>query len=215
QKKKRKPEGCSVSPQVAGVAAVPVTLSLMSGTVFAAAEDKPNVTLNTNELSLYTTPQQKFRYVEPDIGHLEPGVTTLRKLAEPYVTWCQNISFSLVPELFSVLSETFTFLQNPPAEFYPLVAVIGFPGIIGLFLARGSRVKKLIYPTGLMAAGYSMYYPQVAASITKVSERVNISYVVCFYLYLHVWEKMNIVPFFNSATTPVEGKVSSSCQVQN
>lgn len=119
---------CSVSPQVAGVAAVPVTLSLMSGTVFAAAEDKPNVTLNTNEvlhcaqnhtfwslsayflseasqhwdevtdpckmlfvtaLSLYTTPQQKFSYVEPDIGHLEPGVTTLRKLAEPYVTWCQ------------------------------------------------------------------------------------------------------------------------------
>ncbi|XP_070990233.1 MICOS complex subunit MIC26-like isoform X2 [Oncorhynchus clarkii lewisi] len=76
--------------KVAWVAAVPVTLSLMSGTVFAAAEDKPNVTLiNTNELSLYTTPQQKFRYVEPDIGHLEPGVTTLRKLAEPYVTWCQ------------------------------------------------------------------------------------------------------------------------------
>ncbi|XP_031665269.1 MICOS complex subunit MIC26-like [Oncorhynchus kisutch] len=75
--------------KVAGVAAVPVTLSLMSGTVFAAAEDKPNVTLNTNELSLYTTPQQKFRYLEPDIGHLEPGVTTLRKLAEPYVTWCQ------------------------------------------------------------------------------------------------------------------------------
>ncbi|KAM9439006.1 LOW QUALITY PROTEIN: MICOS complex subunit MIC26-like [Salvelinus alpinus] len=68
--------------KVAGVAAVPVTLSLMSGTVFAAAEDKPNVTLNTNELSLYTTPQQKFRNVEP-------GVTTLRKLAEPYVTWCQ------------------------------------------------------------------------------------------------------------------------------
>lgn len=50
---------CSVSPQVAGVAAVPVTLSLMSGTVFAAAEDKPNVTLNTNEV-LHCTHNHTF-----------------------------------------------------------------------------------------------------------------------------------------------------------
>ncbi|XP_042167253.1 MICOS complex subunit MIC26-like [Oncorhynchus tshawytscha] len=85
--------------KVAGVAAVPVTLSLMSGTVFAATEDKPNVTSNTNELSLYTTPQQKFHYVEPDIGHLEPGVTTLRKLAEPYVTWCQQTSHLTVEKV--------------------------------------------------------------------------------------------------------------------
>uniref|UniRef100_A0A674EHL7 MICOS complex subunit n=1 Tax=Salmo trutta TaxID=8032 RepID=A0A674EHL7_SALTR len=186
--------------KVAGVAAVPVTLSLMSGTVFAAAEDKPNVTLNTNELSLYTTPQQKFRYVEPDIGHLEPGVTTLRKLAEPYVTWLKYW-------VTVIISFTFTFLQNPPAEFYPLVAVIGFPGIIGLFLARGSRVKKLIYPTGLMAAGYSMYYPQVAASITKNTGDSLYDFALQGYV--------NVEKVFNSATTPVEGKVSSSCQVQN
>uniref|UniRef100_A0A8C8IXS7 MICOS complex subunit n=1 Tax=Oncorhynchus tshawytscha TaxID=74940 RepID=A0A8C8IXS7_ONCTS len=88
---------------VAGVAAVPVTLSLMSGTVFAATEDKPNVTSNTNELSLYTTPQQKFHYVEPDIGHLEPGVTTLRKLAEPYVTWCQGAIVKVKPKVESAI----------------------------------------------------------------------------------------------------------------
>uniref|UniRef100_A0A674EHZ7 MICOS complex subunit n=1 Tax=Salmo trutta TaxID=8032 RepID=A0A674EHZ7_SALTR len=182
--------------------AVPVTLSLMSGTVFAAAEDK--------QLSLYTTPQQKFRYVEPDIGHLEPGVTTLRKLAEPYVTWCQGVIVKVKPKVESAIqlgSETFTFLQNPPAEFYPLVAVIGFPGIIGLFLARGSRVKKLIYPTGLMAAGYSMYYPQVAASITKNTGDSLYDFALQGYV--------NVEKVFNSATTPVEGKVSSSCQVQN
>uniref|UniRef100_A0A4W5P425 MICOS complex subunit n=1 Tax=Hucho hucho TaxID=62062 RepID=A0A4W5P425_9TELE len=198
--------------KVAGVAAVPGTLSLMSGTVFAAAEDKPNVTLNTNELSLYTTPQQKFRYVEPDRGHMEPGVTTLRKLAEPYVTWCQQTSHSAVekvqgafgkvkPKVESAIqlgSETFTFLQNPPAEFYPRIAVIGFSGIIGLFLARGSRVKKLIYPTGLMAAGYSMYYPQAAASISKNTG--DSLYDIALQGYVNV-EKV-----FKSATTPVEGK---------
>uniref|UniRef100_A0A8C7V837 MICOS complex subunit n=1 Tax=Oncorhynchus mykiss TaxID=8022 RepID=A0A8C7V837_ONCMY len=170
---------------------------MMSGTVFAAAEDKPNVTLNTNEvlhsLSLYTTPQQKFSYVEPDIGHLEPGVTTLRKLAEPYVTWLSywvTVIISFVRN--SLLSE------NKDRRFImsditlDWVAVIGFAGIIGLFLARGSRVKKLIYPTGLMA----------------VSEQHSL-YDFALQGYA------NIETFFKSATTPVEGKVSSSCQVQN
>ncbi|XP_041707254.1 MICOS complex subunit MIC26 isoform X1 [Coregonus clupeaformis] len=198
--------------KVAGVAAVPGTLSLMSGTVFAATEDKPNVTLNTDELSLYTTPQQKFRYVEPDIGHLEQGVTTLRKLAEPYVTWCQQTSHSAVekvqgaigkvkPKVESAIqlgSETFTFLQNPPAEFYPRLAVIGFSGIIGLFLARGSRVKKLVYPTGLMAAGYSMYYPQAAASIAKNTGDSLYDFALQGYV--------NVENVFKSATTTVEGK---------
>ncbi|XP_038861787.1 MICOS complex subunit MIC26-like isoform X2 [Salvelinus namaycush] len=156
--------------KVAGVAAVPGTLCLLSGTVFAATKDNPNVTLNTDELSLYTIPQQKFRYVEPEIGHLEQGVTTLRKLAEPYTTWCQGAVGKVMPKVESAIqlgNETFTFLQNPPAEFYPRAGVIGFAGILGLFLARGSRVKKLIYPTGLMAVGYTMYYPQQAASIAK------------------------------------------------
>ncbi|XP_014051611.1 apolipoprotein O, a isoform X1 [Salmo salar] len=156
--------------KVACVAAVPGTLYLISGTVFAATKDNPNVTLNTDELSLYTIPQQKFRYVEPEIGHLEQGVTTLRKLAEPYTTWCQGAIGKVMPKVESAIqlgNETFTFLQNPPAEFYPRAGVIGFAGILGLFLARGSRVKKLIYPTGLMAVGYTMYYPQRAASIAK------------------------------------------------
>ncbi|XP_029557232.1 apolipoprotein O, a isoform X2 [Salmo trutta] len=156
--------------KVACVAAVPGTLYLISGTVFAATKDNPNVTLNTDELSLYTIPQQKFRYVEPEIGHLEQGVTTLRKLAEPYTTWCQGAIGKVMPKVESAIqlgNETFTFLQNPPAEFYPRAGVIGFAGILGLFLARGSRVKKLIYPAGLMAVGYTMYYPQRAASIAK------------------------------------------------
>jgi len=34
-------------------------------------------------------------------------------------------------------SEGGEFLQNPPAGFYPRLGVIGFAGILGLFLARG------------------------------------------------------------------------------
>ncbi|KAL0993997.1 hypothetical protein UPYG_G00116550 [Umbra pygmaea] len=167
--------------QVVWVAALPGAIGLMSGTVYAATDDKPNDTINTDELSLYTVPQSNFRYVEPEIGHMEKSVTNLRKLVEPYTTWCQQTRLSAVekvqgafgkvkPKFDSVLqlgNETFTFLQSPPAEFYPRAGVIGFAGVLGLFFARGSRVKKLIYPTGLMAVSYSMYYPQQAASFAK------------------------------------------------
>lgn len=39
--------------------------------------------------------------------------------------------------LSDFFSEGYEFLQNPPAGFYPRLGVIGFAGIIGLFLARG------------------------------------------------------------------------------
>ncbi|NXE92137.1 MIC26 protein, partial [Menura novaehollandiae] len=66
-------------------------------------------------------------------------------------------------------SEGYEFLQKPPAGFYPRLGVIGFAGIIGLFLARGSKIKKLLYPAALMGIGTSMYYPQQAVAIGKVA----------------------------------------------
>ncbi|XP_010898162.1 apolipoprotein O, a isoform X2 [Esox lucius] len=187
--------------KVVGVVAVPGALGLMSGAVFAAAEDKPNDTVNTDELSLYTVPQSKFRYVEPEIGHLEQGVTNLRKLAEPYTSWCQGAIGKVLPKVESVSqlgNETFTFLKNPPAEFYPRAGVIGFAGILGLFFARGSRVKKLFYPTGLMAIGYSMYYPQQAAAIAKNTGESLYDFALQGYV--------NTEKVFKSATTPAQRK---------
>lgn len=149
---------------------MPGALSLMSITVFAAAEDKPNTTLNRDELSLYTAPQQKFRYVEHEAGRLEQGVTTLRKMVEPFSAWCQGACGKVKQKFQRVIqigNESYTHLKNPPADFYPRAGVIGFAGIVGLFFARGSRIKKLIYPAGLMTVGASLYYPEQAAAITK------------------------------------------------
>lgn len=67
------------------------------------------------------------------------------------------------------MSEGYEFLQKPPAGFYPRLGVISFAGIIGLFLARGSKIKKLVYPAALMVMGTSMYYPQQAVAIAKVA----------------------------------------------
>ncbi|KAJ8266969.1 hypothetical protein GJAV_G00136740 [Gymnothorax javanicus] len=169
--------------KVVGLVAAPGALTLMTRTVFAASEEKHDTTLRTDELSLYTTPQQKFRYVEPEAGQLEQSVSLLRKAAEPYTTWCEQTGLDVAKKYQGVYREIkpkvessmqfgkgfYGYLKDPPPGLYPRVGVIGFAGILGLFLARGSRIKKLVYPTGLMALAASMYYPQQAASVAKVT----------------------------------------------
>ncbi|NWS38418.1 MIC26 protein, partial [Probosciger aterrimus] len=129
-------------------------------------------------LSLYSSPACETKYVENPQTQLEEGVSHLRHVMEPYTAWCQIqlkwcskiiLPFSFGPLLSDFFSEGYEFLQNPPAGFYPRLGVIGFAGIIGLFLARGSKIKKLVYPAGLMGIGTSMYYPQQAVAIAKVA----------------------------------------------
>ncbi|NWS67502.1 MIC26 protein, partial [Crotophaga sulcirostris] len=121
-------------------------------------------------LSLYSSPARETKYVENPQTQLEEGVSRLRHVMEPYTAWCQVQWFCVTSALCSdFFSEAFEFLQNPPAGFYPRLGVIGFAGIVGLFLARGSKIKKLVYPVGLMGIGASMYYPQQTVSIAKVA----------------------------------------------
>ncbi|NXV46527.1 MIC26 protein, partial [Uria aalge] len=119
-------------------------------------------------LSLYSSPTRETKYVEDPQTQLEEGVSRLRHVMEPYTAWCQVQWFYITSGSGSVLRGC-EFLQNPPAGFYPRLGVIGFAGIVGLFLARGSKIKKLVYPAGLMGIGASMYYPQQAVAIAKVA----------------------------------------------
>ncbi|NXA81112.1 MIC26 protein, partial [Thryothorus ludovicianus] len=126
-------------------------------------------------LSLYSSPARETKYVENPKTDLEEGVSRLRHVMEPYSAWCQlgltgsskvKVGSSLCSGFFS---EGYEFLQKPPAGFYPRLGVISFAGIIGLFLARGSKIKKLVYPAALMGIGTAMYYPQQAVAIAKVA----------------------------------------------
>uniref|UniRef100_A0A9J7Z7F5 MICOS complex subunit n=1 Tax=Cyprinus carpio carpio TaxID=630221 RepID=A0A9J7Z7F5_CYPCA len=146
----------------------------VGGVVLAASasadEDKPRTALSVDELSLYTPPPQKIQRVQPERGQVEESVAALRKLAEPYTTWCQGVYGTVKPKVDSTVQfgqNSYVYLKNPPPEFYPRAGVIGLAGILGLFLGRGSRLKKVIYPTGLMAVAASMYYPQEVLTVAK------------------------------------------------
>uniref|UniRef100_A0A3Q3LH26 MICOS complex subunit n=1 Tax=Mastacembelus armatus TaxID=205130 RepID=A0A3Q3LH26_9TELE len=154
---------------------MPGTFSLLPTTVSAAAGDgekEADAPLNRDELSLYTAPQQKFRYVEPEAGRMEQSVATLRKLVEPYTGWCRGSYDKVKPKVQSVVqcgNDAYSYLKKPPKDFYPRAGIIGFTGILGLFLARGSKIKKLVYPAALMTVSASLYYPEQAAAIAKTT----------------------------------------------
>nr|QCP69323.1 apolipoprotein O [Lateolabrax maculatus] len=154
--------------------AMPGAGSLLPTAVLAAAGDGEKEAaagpLHRDELSLYTAPQQTSRYVDPEAGQLEQSVATLRKSVEPYTGWCQDAYDKIKPRVQSAARfgvDTYVYLKDPPKDFYPRAGVIGFTGVLGLFLARGSRIKKLIYPTGLVAVSASLYYPEQAAAIAR------------------------------------------------
>ncbi|XP_038573309.1 apolipoprotein O, a [Micropterus salmoides] len=151
---------------------MPGALSLLQTTVFAAGDGEKEAAapFHRDELSLYTVPQQESRYVEPEAGQLEQSVATVRKLAEPYTDWCRDTYDKVKPKVQSVVrfgNDTYAYLKNPPKDFYPRAGIIGFTGVLGLFLARGSRIKRLIYPAGLVTVSASLYYPEQAVTVAK------------------------------------------------
>ncbi|XP_072296708.1 MICOS complex subunit MIC26-like [Eucyclogobius newberryi] len=135
-------------------------------------ETEPVSPLHRDELSLYTAPEPNGHFIQPEPGQIEEAVATVRRWVEPSVSWCRGTFGQIKPRVQRGLragKEAYAFLSDPPKDFYPKAGVVGFTGILGLFLARGSRVKRLAYPAALMTVSASMYYPERAAHIAKTT----------------------------------------------
>lgn len=137
----------------------------------AAGGGERGAPLTPDQLSLYAAPaQQEPRHVEPEAGPLEDSVAALRRSVEPYTERCRVTWRKVEPGVRDVCrfgNEAYAYLKDPPRELYPRAGIIGFTGLLGLLLARGSRMKKLVYPASLMALSASLYYPDKAATLAK------------------------------------------------
>ncbi|XP_069602215.1 MICOS complex subunit MIC27 isoform X1 [Ranitomeya imitator] len=156
------------------VAAIPVGLVVSSYGLYAVSDrEAKGDRLNPHQLSVYAIPPQESRFIEASPGRVQCVVSALRKTVWPAVTWTQNACTSVrngVEETIQFGKDSFVYLKNPPPEFLPRVGIISVSGLAGLVLARrGSRLKKLVYPTGLAALGASVCYPAHAVIFAKVT----------------------------------------------
>ena len=104
---------------------------------------------------------------------LEENISQLRHHCEPYTSFCQEIYSHTKPKVDHFVQwgvDNYNYLQNAPPGFFPRLGVIGFAGFVGLLFARGSKIKKLVYPPFFMRLGASVYYPQQAITIAQVSQ---------------------------------------------
>ncbi|XP_054829015.1 MICOS complex subunit MIC26 isoform X3 [Eublepharis macularius] len=129
--------------KVMQLVAAPASLSFLAVRVYAAASEnetsKKNL-LKVDELSLYTSPAPKSKYVEDRQTQLEDGICYLRHSLDPYAAWFQNVYGKALPKAEKV------------AEY-----------------GKGSKIKRLVYPVGFVGIGASLYYPQQAIAVAKVT----------------------------------------------
>ncbi|XP_049988214.1 MICOS complex subunit MIC26 isoform X2 [Alexandromys fortis] len=151
----------------------PASLSLLTFRVYAAPKkDSPHKNyMKVDELSLYSVPEGQSKYVEEPRTQLEENFSQLRHHCEPYTSWCQEIYSHTKPKVERFIQwgiDNYEYLQNAPPGFFPRLGVIGFAGFVGLLFARGSKLKKLVYPPFFMGLGASVYYPQQAITFAQV-----------------------------------------------
>ncbi|XP_070606806.1 MICOS complex subunit MIC26 isoform X2 [Erythrolamprus reginae] len=155
--------------------AAPGTLSLLAVHIYAdSAENKSSKKnlLKIDELSLYTSPSSKSKYVEDPESQLEETIFHLRHSLAPYAAWVQDCTGKALPKVEKAceyVKESYEIIKAPPPGFYPRLGVIGFAGIVGLFLSRGSKIKRLVYPISFMGIGIAVYYPQQTVAVAKVT----------------------------------------------
>ncbi|XP_047392638.1 MICOS complex subunit MIC26 isoform X1 [Sciurus carolinensis] len=152
----------------------PASLSLLTFRVYAAPKkDAPHKnSMKVDELSLYSTPEGQYKYVEEPRTQLEESISQLRHHCEPYTSWCQETYSQAKPKMQSLVQwglDSYEYLQNAPPGFFPRLGVIGFAGLVGLLFTRGSKIKKLVYPPGFMGLAASIYYPQQAIAFAQVT----------------------------------------------
>ncbi|XP_072307355.1 apolipoprotein O, b [Eucyclogobius newberryi] len=176
--------------KLVALSAAPGLVGLMMRPVLAASDGKeklPAPVMSLEELpSLYCRPEASQSAERPS-NAIEDKVSLLRNWMQPYSEqWSQTGGAALdkvesvykraeptITSTVTTVTDVYVFVSDPPSDFFPSVAAIGFSGFLGLYLAKGSGLKRGAFPLGLVALTSSMFYPQQAAALLK-SGRVQV-----------------------------------------
>uniref|UniRef100_A0A803K1J3 MICOS complex subunit n=1 Tax=Xenopus tropicalis TaxID=8364 RepID=A0A803K1J3_XENTR len=158
------------------LAAVPAGLVFTSYGLYAVSDREPKGNLlKPIQLSVYSVPAQKSKYIEEHPGRLQSGLSSVRETIWPYVVWGKHFCSSVrngVEDTVQFGKDSYVYLKNPPPEFLARLGIITVSGLAGLVLARkGSRLKKIAYPLGLTTLGISVCYPTQAVIFAKLTGR--------------------------------------------
>uniref|UniRef100_A0A2K6C8F4 MICOS complex subunit n=1 Tax=Macaca nemestrina TaxID=9545 RepID=A0A2K6C8F4_MACNE len=145
----------------------PTSLHLFTFKVYAAPkkDSSPQNPVKVDELSLYSVPEGQSKCT--------------------YTNLCQETYSQTKPKMQSLVQwglDSYEYLQNAPPGFFPRLGVIGFAGLNGLFLARGSKIKKLVCPPGFTGLAAFICYPQQAIVFAKVSGERLYDWGLCGYI---------------------------------
>ncbi|XP_075914376.1 MICOS complex subunit MIC27-like [Petromyzon marinus] len=117
------------------------------------------------------SPRHRWHFQVERPGRLEEAVRAVRLGLEPHTAWIPGVAGRVSNAVRSVTTftvESFHFLREPPATFYPRLGFIGGAGLLGLLVTlRGSRARRWLYAGSATALAASVCYPESAVSLAQ------------------------------------------------
>ncbi|XP_077387344.1 MICOS complex subunit MIC27 isoform X2 [Festucalex cinctus] len=155
--------------------AVPAVLGIASIRVYTISETPTEGLVTREKLNIYTpvTKSAQVQRVPDQPGQIESGLATAREGLLPFVHAVKGACVSVKTgsvNLYHAGEDVYYYLKDPPPGFLPRLGTITMAGLLGMFLARkGSRLKRIAIPLGLVSAGASVCYPAQAVAVLKVT----------------------------------------------
>ncbi|XP_063733146.1 MICOS complex subunit MIC27 isoform X2 [Eleginops maclovinus] len=155
--------------------AVPTVMGIASIRVYTVSEAPSDGLVTREKLNIYTplpTSAQTL-FVPESPGVIQNGLTSAREGIQPFVQAVKGACISVKTtsvNLYHKGEDAYYYLKDPPPEFLPRFGTITMAGVLGMFLARkGSQLKKVAVPLGLMTAGASVCYPAQTVAVFKIT----------------------------------------------
>lgn len=176
--------------------AVPTVLGLASIRVYTVREGPTDGLVTRDKLNIYTPVPQSApaQFVPEKPGVIQSGLTSTRETVQPFVRAVKGAYVSVKTgsvNLYHAGEDVYYYLKDPPPGFLPRFGTITMAGLLGMFLARkGSHLKRVAVPMGLMSAGASVCYPAQAVAVLKVTGKKVYS--------MGQWSSAAVSSFFTS-----------------